>query len=165
MALVLVGVQVATGLLAVALSAFFAGDRSRALAGNSLRLRLDVVAEEIESRAAPLRTLDSLPALLRLDLPDRFPDPLRLVDYDGKLVEDVSASHLVPPPPLPTGLDTLLVTGEVVVETDRNAASGTWGLAPLYDADGLLVGGLLVQPLTRSLDAELAPTRAAFARA
>ncbi len=163
-AVVLVGVQLATGLLAVALSALLAGERSRALAGNSLRLRLDVVAEEIESRGAPLRTLDSLPPLVRLDLADRFPDPIRLVDYEGRLVDEI-APDSIPLPALPTGLDTLLARGEVVVETDRDATAGTWGLAPLYDADGLLAGGLLVQPLTRSLDAELAPTRAAFGRA
>lgn len=163
-AIVLVGVQVATGLLAVLLSAFFAGDRSRVLAGNSLRVRLDVVAEEIESRAAPLRTLDSLPPLLRLDLADRFPDPITLVDYNGGLVERLTGDSLAAPP-LPPHLDTLLASGEVVVETERTAEGGTWGLAPLYDADGLLVGGLLVQPLSASLDAELAPTRAAFGRA
>ncbi len=160
-ALVLVGVQVATGLLAVALSAFFAGDRSRVLAANSLRLRLDVVAEEIEVRAAPLRHLDSLPPLVRLDLANRFPDPIALVDYDGQLVARISTDSAAAMPALPPRLDTLLAAGEVVVQAEGR----TWGLAPLYDADGLLAGGLLVQPLTRSLDDELAPTRAAFGRA
>lgn len=164
-ALVLVGVQVVTSLLAVFLSAFFASDRSRALAGNSLRLRLDAVAEEIEQRAEGLRSLDSLPPFLRVDLADRFSDPVLLVDYDGRVVHRISAGSTAPYRPLPPRLDSLLAVGEVIVDIDPDAVAGTWGLAPLYDADGLLAGGLLVQPLTASIDAELAPTRAAFRRA
>ncbi len=164
-ALVLIGAQVATGLLAVALSAYFAGDRSRVLAGNSLRLRLDVVAEEIEQRTDSLRALDALPPLVRADLADRFPDPVFLVDYDGIVVDRFVPDSLFTPLPLPDGLDTLLAAGEVVVHANADAPAGTWGVAPIYDADGLLAGGLVVQPLTLSLAAELEPTQSAFRRA
>ena len=71
----LVAMLVATGLLAVALSAWFAFDRSKDLAANSLRLRLDGLAEEVEQRAgsALLEGIDNLPAPLRNDLGQRFP--------------------------------------------------------------------------------------------
>ena len=44
---ILVGVQVATALLAVALSAFFANERSLSLAKNSLELRIDNLAQRV----------------------------------------------------------------------------------------------------------------------
>ncbi|MDX1546859.1 MAG: HAMP domain-containing sensor histidine kinase [Rhodothermales bacterium] len=173
---ILVGVQVATGLLAVALSAWFAYDRSRDLAANSLRLRLDDLAEEVEQQADTtlFGGLSGLPVRLRYDLARRFPDPVLLVDDAGTLVErivpdaaDFEGEAGVPSValPLPPGLDALLGAGDVVVQLDADAPAGTWGLAPVYDPDGFLVGGLLVQPLRHSLDRELAGTRSAFLRA
>ena len=173
---ILVGVQVATGLLAVALSAWFAYDRSRDLAANSLRLRLDDLAEEVEQQADTtlFGGLSGLPVRLRYDLARRFPDPVLLVDGAGALVEriapdaaDFEGEAGVPSValPLPPGLDALLGAGDVVVQLDADAPAGTWGLAPVYDPDGFLVGGLLVQPLRHSLDRELAGTRSAFLRA
>ena len=173
---ILVGVQVATGLLAVALSAWFAYDRSRDLAANSLRLRLDDLAEEVEQQADTtlFGGLSGLPVRLRYDLARRFPDPVLLVDDAGTLVErivpdaaDFEGAAGVPSValPLPPDLDALLGAGDVVVQLDADAPAGTWGLAPVYDPDGFLVGGLLVQPLRHSLDRELAGTRSAFLRA
>ncbi|ARA91897.1 hypothetical protein AWN76_001085 [Rhodothermaceae bacterium RA] len=172
---VLVGVQVATGLLAVGLSAWFALDRGLDLAANSLRLRLDDLAEEIEQRAAPLDDgLAGLPPLLYLDLARRFPDPIYLLGADGTVLRVVlpdpdefpearpAPADASPPPP---GLDSLLAAGDVVVRLDPDEPGGTWALAPVYAPDGLLVGGLLVQPLTNALARELAGTRTAFARA
>lgn len=168
----LVGVQVVTGLLAVALTAWFAYDRSLDLAAGSLRLRLDGLAEEVEQRA-DLSTADlaDLPLPLRLDLAARFPDPVTLVSPEGTPVLTVPPSASAFP-----GVDTLasasdvpgevaaqLEEGGVVVQLARGAPS--WGLAPLYDRDGFLVGGLLVQPLDASVARELAGTRAAVRRA
>ena len=85
---ILVGVQVATGLLAVALSAWFAYDRSLDLVENSIRLRLDDLAQEVEHNADStlIDGLGTLPMLLRLNLARRFPDPIVLLDLDDVLV-------------------------------------------------------------------------------
>ncbi len=174
---ILVGVQVATGLLAVALSAWFAYDRSLDLAANSLRLRLDDLAQEVEQRADStlLRGLASLPIPLRLDLARRFPDPVTLLGLDGAPLLTVppdveefagqDAGSPEAPPPLPRDLAGLLANGDIVVEMGQGRPAGSWGLAPVYDPDGLLVGGLLVQPLTHSVARELAGTRSAYRRA
>ncbi|MFQ5571093.1 MAG: sensor histidine kinase [Rhodothermales bacterium] len=174
---ILVGVQVATGLLAVALSAWFANDRSRDLVANSLRLRLDILAEEVEDRADStllLHGLAELPDLLRLDLAHRFHDPVLLLDEEGRLLEAIPpevdffpepAGMPLVPLPLPDDLVGTLANGDIVVEIGSKDPAGSWGLAPLYDLDGLLVGGLLVQPLDHSIAYELAETRSAYRRA
>ncbi|MEM1128202.1 MAG: ATP-binding protein [Bacteroidota bacterium] len=167
---VLVGAQVATGLLAVALSAWFAQERGLDLAAGSLRLRLNTVAEEIEARLLPTATpLDSLPPLLRLDLALRFPDPLHLLDAEGRLLEtilpDSTAFETITTgsPPLPD-FKAVLDTGAVVVQL-QPAEGAPRGVAPLYDVDGALLGGVAVYPLDQSLTRELAGTQAAYRRA
>ena len=85
---VLVGVQVATALVAVVLSATFARARTDRLVRGTIELRLDALAEEVETRAATdvfgsLRVSDRL----RADLPTRFPDPLAILDADGAVVD------------------------------------------------------------------------------
>ena len=89
---ILVGVQVVTGLMAVALGAWFANDRSRDLAANSLRLRLDGLAEEVEQRAdsSLLESgLAGLPSPVRFDLSRRFRDPVLLLDVNGTVVDTI----------------------------------------------------------------------------
>ncbi|HMB91901.1 MAG TPA: HAMP domain-containing sensor histidine kinase [Rhodothermales bacterium] len=170
---ILVGVQVATGLLAVGLSAWFANDRSLDLAANSLRLRLDDLAQEVEQRADSLLTdgLTTLAVPLRLDLARRFPDPVLLLDEQGNRVStiwpdteefpDVAMESEVAAM-LPDELADLLTQGDIIVQLDAQQPEGTWGLTPVYDLDGFLVGGLLVQPLTQSMARELAGTREAY---
>lgn len=176
---VLVGVQMAVAALAVGLSARFAYDRSLELAAGSLRLRLDGLGEEVEQRAGP--ALDSLalrpagsaagplPLPLRLDLSARFPDPVTLLSPEGQplstFAPDTAEAGAVAPA-LPPNLAEALQAGAVVVQLDgRGRDASSYGLAPLYTPDGLLAGGLLVQPLRRSLARELAGTRRAFLRA
>jgi signal transduction histidine kinase len=157
---VLVGAQVLTGLLAVGLSALLWEAQSLELVQNSLALRLDVVAEEVEARAifdpdAPDpadRVL--LPEALRRDLAARFPDPVYLLDPAGDPVDP-----LAPVPP--TAYD-LLDFGRVVVELQDDPP---WALVPLFDPDGVPAGGLLVRPLAASLERERAGTREATRRA
>ena len=168
----LVGVQVIIGLLAVALTAWFSYDRSLDLAAGSLRLRLDGLAEEVEQRA-DLGTTDlaDLPLPVRLDLAARFPDPVTLVRPDGTPVLTVPPSPSVfpgvdtraPVSDLPSEVAARLEEGVVIVQLTRGGPS--WGLAPLYDRDGFLIGGLVVQPLDASVARELAGTRAAVRRA
>ena len=168
----LVGVQVATGWLAVALSAWFAHDRSVDLAANSLRVQLDRLAAEVEQRAAPLRDgLGALPDPLLIDLAHRFPDPVQLLDPSGQPLRtiapeafDADSTATQALPPLGVDLGALLAEGDIVVHAGGGDGDG-WGLAPVYDADGFLAGGLLVRPLRASVSRELAGTRAAYVRA
>jgi signal transduction histidine kinase len=171
---ILVGVQVVTGLLAVGLVAWFAHDRSLDLVANSLRLRLDGLAEEVEQRAPLVEDdLDALPLPLRLDLAARFPDPVHLLDADGRRIQTIAPEPEAfdapvteeAPVVLPDSLGERLLVGDVLLQLDGDASAGTWGLAPVYDRSGFLAGGLLVQPLDASIARELAGTRAAYRRA
>ncbi|NNF59554.1 MAG: hypothetical protein HKN04_15060, partial [Rhodothermaceae bacterium] len=119
-ALVLVGVQVATALLAVGLSAYFAQERSLELVRGSLVLRLDQVAEEIESQA----TFDeetgalTLSRRLRLDLATRFPDPTYLLDDEGEateILDEGEAIGVAPVRVIPPGAYDALAEGRLMV--------------------------------------------------
>ncbi len=171
--LLLGGVQVATVLLAVGLSAWFAYHRSLDLVANSLAQRLDAVAVEVEQRTVLLDGLRDLPESLRLDLAARFPDPVFLLSAEGAVLDtllpapaffDQPVSSLSEDLKLPADVASVLEIGEVVVRLS-DGAGASWGIAPVYDAGGLLVGGLLVQPMRASLARELAGTRDAFIRA
>lgn len=174
-ALVLVGAQVATGLLAVALTAWFAYDRGLELVANSLRVQLDRLAEEVEQRGYPLLGgLEDLPLPLRLDLARRFPDPVVLLDREGRVIETiqpdpdaftVAVSRAGAEVPAAAELAAWLEAGEIRMDVSGEAAEGRWGLAPVYNVDGFLAGGLLVHPLGASIARELAGTRAAYGRA
>lgn len=155
---VLVGAQVATALLAVVLSGVFAQDRSAELLAGTLRLRLDAVAEEVESRAAigPFGTVE-IGDRLRSDLGTRFPDPLALLDEAGAPVETFGDA---PAPGVPAGALAALDEGRVAVDLD--APGGGWGLAPILAPDGLPAGALLVRPLAATVAEERAGTMRAF---
>lgn len=153
------GALLLTGLGAVAVSAYLWEARSAELVRNSLALRLDAVAEEVESRASfePLPDGVSsriiLPEALRRDLADRFPDPVAIVGPDGSAVE------APPNMRIPAEVSALLAEQRTVVRLEDTP---TWALAPLFDPDGLPAGGLLVRPLDASIERELAGTREAL---
>jgi signal transduction histidine kinase len=157
LAAVLVGALVFIGLLAVGVSAYLWETRSLELVRNSLALRLDTVAEEVEARAdfdltpegASRVVLDSL---LRRDLAARFPDPIALLGPDGRALE-APAGMVVP-----EGVRDSLATGRVAVVLEERPA---WAVVPVFDPEGLPAGGLLVRPLAASLERELAGTREA----
>lgn len=159
LAAVLVGAQVATALLAVALSGLFAQDRSRELLEGTLQLRFDAVAEEVEERAeiGPFGEL-SLPARLRADLPTRFPDPLAVLDESGAVVDTFGAGGRVPA--VPEAAQTALEEGRIAIRL--GGPDGSWGLAPILAPDGLPAGALLVRPLDGTLEQEQRGTREAF---
>ena len=153
---VLVGAQVATALLAVVLSSVFAQERSQDLLEGTLRLRLDAVAEEVETRTeVGLGEID-LDGRLRADLASRFPDPLALLDESGTVAETFGGDLEAVPP----GALAALKDGRVAVDLE-----GGWGLAPLLAFDGLPAGALLVSPLTETVEQEQRGTRRAFWRA
>ncbi len=162
-ALVLVGVQVATSLLAVGLAAVLASGGNRQLAARSMEQQLDAVAREIEERGAPLYALDALPPLLLADLATRFFDPIYLIGADLETIRAVGNAPAADiDVPTRDALVDAMATGDVFVRVDRGS---TLGAAPLFDADGLLVGGLLVLPMDATLAQTLAPQRQAYVRA
>ena len=156
---VLVGVQVATALVAVALSAAFASARSERLVRGTIELRLDAAAEEVETRAASdvFGTL-RVPERLRRDLPGRFPDPLAILATDGAVVDTFGVGGVVPA--VPAAALAALDSARVAVVT--SGPDGSWALAPLLAPDGLPAGALLVRPLDATLAEELRDTREAF---
>ena len=158
---VLVGVQVATALLAVGLSAYFAQERSRELLVGTLQLRLDAVAEEVEERAQvdALNGVQISPRLHR-DLGTRFDDPLALLGSDGAVVDTFDAGGRVPD--VPDSARVALIEGRIALDADGR---DTWALAPLLDAGGLPVGALLVRPLDRTIEEETRGTRGDYRRA
>lgn len=172
---VLVAVQVVTALLAVGLSARFSYTHSRALAVNSLRLRLDQVAEEVEQRGGTAEgDLRSVGPALAVDLTRRLPDPVVLLGADAEVLSVLTPdandpdARTVPAEVVPPGVDVpaLLEEGDIVIQSDGDRPGGTWALVPVYDASGLFVaGGLLVRPLDASLERELAGARRAYVRA
>ena len=155
-AAVLVGAQVATALLAVALGGVFASDRSQELLSGTLALRLDAVAEEIEGRAeiGPFGDVE-LGDRLRADLGSRFPDPLAFLDVDGAVMGTFGGAV----DGVPAQAVDALAEGRVVVDLD---APGGWGVAPILAPDGLPAGGVLVRPLTETVRQEQRGTRRAF---
>ncbi len=168
----LVGVQVLIGVLAVGLSAYFAYEESLDLVENSLRLRLDGLAEEIERRVPDLTAgATSLPLPLVNDLATRFPDPIVLVDQEGTLIRTIRPDPRVfgggaisGDAPLPADLASDLESGDVVIQISPPKGN-SYGVAPLFDAAGFRVGGVVVIPLDRSVDRELEETVSALRRA
>jgi signal transduction histidine kinase len=161
----LLGVQLFAVAVAFTMSATAAYDRALDLAAEGLRLRLDALAEDVEGRADwgqdGLRDL-SVP-LLR-DLSARFPDPVVVVDASGRAIFvarpggqiDTVTSTLR----LPADLVASLTTG--LIQTSREEG---WMAAPIYDDVGFLSGGVVVQPISNSLQRELQPARSALFRA
>ncbi len=152
---VLVGAELLVVALTVGLTAQFAAQRSMELAATSIESRLDAVAEEVERRAAPLTDELNLDQTLLADLAERFPDPLALVYVDGRMT---TLNEPMARPPL---LDSLHAFDALVVDISDDAVPGGYAFAPLFDATGFAVGGLLVQPLAASIERELSATREA----
>ncbi len=155
-AALLVGAQVATALVAVALSAALVRARSDELVRGTIALQLDAVAEEVEARAA----FDAfggvaLDGPLARDLATRFDDPLAVLDADGAVLDTFGTWHT--PPALPPGARAALDSGAVAVAFDGEG----WAAAPLLAPDGLPAGAVLVQPLTASVAEAIRPTREA----
>ena len=167
-AALLVGSQLVVAALALGLSFWLTYDRSLDLAANSIRLRLDSVAEEIEQRAVLFDGLGDLPEALRFDLTRRFPDPVVLLSRDGRVLDVLSADSIRSDPVelrLPDGVREAHAAESLVVAVDRPLATSSWAYAPVYDSGDFLAGGLVVMPLEASVGAELTETREGYLRA
>ncbi|GMQ81382.1 MAG: hypothetical protein BMS9Abin05_0813 [Rhodothermia bacterium] len=168
----LVIAQLATGLLAIGLSSYLASDRSADLAENSLRVRIDALAEEIERAGVSSgEGLINLTPTLLSNLSLRFPDPIIVADTSGVVLHtiypvseafsgEVADSSILPV--LPPSYARSIGTGKIAIDRSSDLVSGGSAVSPLYDASGLLVGGYAIQPIVRTLSRELAPTREAF---
>ena len=177
---ILIGIQIATGLLAVGLSAYFAYDRSLDFVESTLRIQIDDVAREVERRAFPpgfgtekVLSVADLPETLVIDLSTRLPDPITLLDKNGGVIRTIQPDpsyfkrNLKPaglivetPEHIREELDKDRVI--VNVEPRKTDDDETWGLAPIYNGGGELVGGILVQPLTNSIDQQFEGNYSAF---
>lgn len=171
---ILISVQIATVFLAVVLSAWFAYDQSLELVETSLRVQLSAVAEEVEQRANLSEGVTALPRLLQIDLTTRLPDPIVFVDTAGVVIQTIQPDPSAFADPLqassatlsfPPNIGEMLKADEVVIQLREDSETNTWGVVPLYDTDGLMVGGFVVQPLTNMINTELAGSQAAFRRA
>lgn len=86
-AVVLVLAQLATGFVAVGLTAALVERRVKDLAAQGLRARLETVADELQVSLDPSMPLDAAPAVLVRDLARRFADPVAFVHADGTLAQ------------------------------------------------------------------------------
>lgn len=155
------GVQVATALLAVSLSAYFAQERSRELLVGTLQLRLDAVAEEVEERAeVDVLGGITLSPRFRRDLAARFDDPQALLDVDGAVLDTFDVAGTAPD--VPDSALAALAEGRIALDADGD---DTWAFAPILDVGGLPAGGLLIRPLDRTIEQETRGTRGDFRRA
>lgn len=155
---------------AIVLTVTFATERSRNLAVTSIESRLDAVAEEIERRSVMEEGHLFLPETLLADLALRFPDPLAILDLDGTVRHVIHADptafadirvDTLAVPSVPVTPDSVGLFDALRVDASSNALSGGYAIAPLYDAVGFPVAGLLVQPLTQSMAWELSGTNQA----
>lgn len=160
MAGLLVGVQLASVVVAVALSTVFARNRSQELLRGTLQLRLDSAAEEVESRATfdAFGTL-ALPERAGLDLATRFPDPVAILDASGAVLDTFGT--WTEAPRLPPEARTALDAGRIAIDQRGDG----WALAPLLAPDGLPAGALYLPSLARTVEQETRGTRTALARA
>ena len=183
-AAILVGIQVLMGLIVVALSAWYAYERSLTLVEKTIRVRLDDLADEVERRAFMQPALDgnqdptlrTLPKSLLIDMTTMFPDPITLVDENASVIRtlqpspnafdlDLEAGPLVVQ--LPDRLAWRIKRGKVVVRPDARTVRDnvTWAMAPILNGSGDVVGALVVKPLNNSIRREFDGTRRATLRA
>jgi len=168
----LVALQLFIVAIAAGFTIWYARSAQETLASVALAARLDATAEEIERRSGGLEEgAAGLDDALRLDLAYRFPDPVVLLDLDGTAAEPIwpagdGFEGLAPFSDStwtePSWVQLEEAYDDVVIDLSDGDVPGGFASAPLYDGAGFPVGLLLVQPLSRSLELELADTRTAF---
>ena len=171
------GVKVLIVSATIILVAWLGYDSNMQFIEQTMTVKLGEFANEIERRAFPVSrdssaepaSLNDIPNALILDMSTRFPDPMILVDAEGQVLRtiqpDISLFKNIKMAPLmvttPANLRDNLRRDRVMVHLSPQYAAGeaSWGLAPIYDADARLVGGVLMQPLTNSISQEFRATR------
>lgn len=134
---------------------------------SSLLLEIDGAAEDVELRGRLGEGFDGVPSTLLIDLAVRFDDPVFLFDPDLRLARISEQGFLS---------DSLGELNDAVVrealdalsrdtlKLDLSAQDGadSYAVAPIYDAAGYQVGGLLVSPLEEAISAVLAVPREGY---
>ncbi|MDA0875603.1 MAG: HAMP domain-containing protein [Bacteroidetes bacterium] len=170
-ALALVGLQLVIVVISAGLTVNYARDAQETLASTSLGARLDATAEEIERRTAGLDGgWASLDESLLLDLQYRFPDPVFLLDLNGEVfgpiwpAEDAFnlESVLDFTWTVPAFLELEEAFDGMIVDLTDQEVPGGFASAPLYDRGGFPVALLVIQPMRRSVEWELAESRSAL---
>ncbi|MEM8601775.1 MAG: HAMP domain-containing sensor histidine kinase [Bacteroidota bacterium] len=172
LAALLAGALVATAVLSVLLAATLVRSESSALIERSLTLRLDALAREIEDRALVSADTLALPDLLRYDLATRFADPLALLDTTGAVFDTFEPGGLfaergpsTPALAVPDSAVAALRAGRIAVNLDVWRTETSWAVAPLLDDAGYPVAGVVVQPLTGTMQEEAGGARRAYRNA
>lgn len=168
----LVALQLLIVAVAAGFTIWYARSAQETLASAALAARVDATAEEIERRSNGLADgADDLDDALKLDLSYRFPDPLILIDLDGTIAEpiwpaadgfDAETEWSDSTWQQPSWVQLEEAYDDVVIDLSDSDVPGGFASAPLYDEAGFPVGLLVVQPLSRSLELELAESREAF---
>ncbi|MEM6783306.1 MAG: hypothetical protein AAF624_06180, partial [Bacteroidota bacterium] len=158
----------ATAALSVLLAATLVRSESSELIERSLILRLDALAREIEDRAVVSADTLALPDLLRYDLATRFADPLALLDTTGAVLDTFEPGGLFaerasssPALAVPDSAVAALRAGRIAVNLDVWRTETSWAVAPLLDDAGYPVAGVVVQPLTGTMQEEARGARRA----
>ena len=172
-----------TGFLAIGFGAYFNYDRDMDNIEKTITVRLNELSNELERRAflpgvseSKSKSLADLTAALILDLSTRFPDPIVLLDSDGQMIRTIQPDHAIfrnmngpvsMSPLIPQHIDHALKRDRVQVNVrPRDTVEQiSWASTPIYDADGVLVGGLLIQPLNNTIGAEYKRSKMAWLNA
>ncbi|MEO1728683.1 MAG: HAMP domain-containing protein, partial [Bacteroidota bacterium] len=172
LAALLAGALVATAVLSVLLAATLVRSESSALIERSLTLRLDALAREIEDRAVVSADTIALPDLLRYDLATRFADPLALIDTTGTPLDTFEPGGLFAEATRPTtgvavpdSAVAAVRAGRIAVALDVWSTETSWAAVPLLDDAGYPVAGVVVQPLTGTVEEEAAGAQRAYRNA
>ncbi|MEO1075506.1 MAG: HAMP domain-containing sensor histidine kinase [Bacteroidota bacterium] len=172
LAALLAGALVATAVLSVLLAATLVRSESSALIERSLTLRLDALAREIEDRAVVSADTIALPDLLRYDLATRFADPLALIDTTGVLLDTFEPGGLFAEAAreaaivtVPDSAVTAVRAGRIAVSLDVWSTETSWAAVPLLDDAGYPVAGVVVQPLTGTVEEEAVGAQRAYRNA
>lgn len=156
---ILIGAQVITGLLAVLLTSYFNTQQRLPLIENTIRQQLDNVAFELElelenQQAVQLAEL-SISKVLKANLQTRFPDPLYLLNADGKILLALNGKA---PAQLPSSIQAKFIQGksDVFLDNGNLESNKSYAAAPIFGDNGLvLAGGLMVMPLRKTIQREL----------
>ena len=167
-ALILFTIQTVIGIAAISVNAWFVYESETTHLEHILETRVNDFAREIEAKGfsgAGQHSLDALPSDLVTDLARTFPDPITLVGPNGEVLKTIqpeaSRFQIVNSSPaiflVQEDLTQSLQAGRTIININSSLLQNdyTWASAPLYNADHVLVGGLLLQPLTNTLFREI----------
>lgn len=167
--------NVLTGLCVLYVNYQFTSDQNLSYTKSLVRDYVDNLSMEIEARTFATddqATLSDVSERLLVDLSTRFADQIHLLTAQGDLIKTVQPNRslfpslrtvaILPEVPVEVNETLSLPNPKPMIHVDQDGAS-SWALAPVFNA-GQLVGGVLVHPLTNTLDIESARFEMPFRR-